>query len=429
MSATAERIPQQAIEAAKAVSVLTLAERHSELRRESGREFAGACPKCGGNDRFHVTEDWFFCRQCHSKRGDSIEFVRWLEPGLSFADAVARLAGGQGSALPAAPVARRKPERRRQPAQNEQQALAVWLTKAERLVAESQARLWRAEGEPGQAYLEGRALEPATWLAYGLGYQPDVALPGTHGKRREPAIVLPWYVGGKVVAVRYRFLKEHVYTDSEDKERKVKQTSLWRAYEGHMPFAGRLFGGQVLPRFAPDAEQPTERLRALLLVEGEINGMSVWQCAGGPEVDHDWRLDVLSLGSESAKLSPAAVQFAQRYGAIFAWADRAEVAQSLMAALPGAHGIRSPGGQDANDLQRAGLLGGFLMTMRADAAKSTKELEGLLWALWDTAHTLRGLDTGSAQVALSLAAKLGKEAALVEAEPDRWITAEGLAHA
>jgi len=406
---TAERIPQQAIEAAKAVSVLTLAERHSELRRESAREFAGACPKCGGADRLHVTEEWFFCRQCHDKRGDSIEFVRWLEPGLSFADAVARLAGGQGSALPAAPVARRKPERRRQTQP------ATWQAKAERLVAEAQARLWRSEGEPGQAYLGSRALEPATWLAYGLGYRPEVAVPGTEGKERAPAIVLPWYAGGKLVAVRYRFL-----TAQGD----AKLTA-----ESGSQFAGRLFGGQVLPRFAPDAEQPTERLRALLLVEGEINGMSVWQCAGGPEVDHDWRLDVLSLGSESAKLSPAAVQFAQRYGAIFAWADRAEVAQSLMAALPGAHGIRSPGGQDANDLQRAGLLGGFLMTMRADAAKSTRALEGLLWALWDTAHTLRGLDTGSAQVALSLAAKLGKEAALVEAEPDRWITAEGLAHA
>lgn len=400
------KIHDQTIEQAKLADLLVLAERYTQLKKNAHHDWAGACPKCGGTDRFHVFQvagEWRWrCYQCHEKPADAISFARWLSPGLSFADAVSQITG---SLPPATAPARRQPERRQPPVQT-----VNWQAKAEHLVAEAHARLWRPEGEPGKAYLESRGLEPQTWLAYGVGYRPDVAVPGTDGSERAPAIVLPWYAGGKLVALRYRFL--------------APQGNAKITAESGSQFAGRLFGGQALPRFSPAAEQPTERLRTLVIVEGEINGMSIWQCAGGPDMPHDWGIDVLSLGSESAKLSPAMVQFAQRYGAVLVWADRAEVARELAAALPGAHPIRSPGGKDANDLLKAGLLGGFLMTVRADAAKSMKELEGLLWALWDTANALRGLDTGSAQVCMSLAAKLGKQVRLVEAEPDRWITAE-----
>jgi len=410
MSTTAERIPDQAIEQAKRADLLALAERHTQLKKNAHRDWQGACPKCGGSNRFHVFQsasdggEWRWrCYQCHEKPADAIALARWLQPAMSFADAVSWLTGTLPPAATA--PARRQPERKQQPAQP-----IGWRERAERMVTDAHERLWRPEGEQGRAYLERRHLEPQTWLTYGVGYRSEAAVPGTGGKERAPALVLPWYAGGKLVAVRYRFLAPRG---------DAKITA-----EGGSQFAGRLFGGQALPRFAPAVEQPTERLRTLVIVEGEINGMSIWQCAGGPDMPFDWGIDVLSLGSESAKLSPAMVQFALRYGAVLAWADRAEVARELAAALPGAHPIRSPGGKDANDLLQEGLLGGFLMTVRADVAKSMRELEGLLWALWDTANTLRGLDTGSAQVALSLAAKLGKQVKLVEVEPDRWITAE-----
>ena len=361
-STTAERVPDEMIERAKSVDLRSLAERYGELRRCSGpKELEGACPKCGGNDRFHVTADWFFCRQCHPKRGDSIGFVRWLQPGLSFAEAVQQLAGG---ALPVA--ATRRPAAAAHRAAPAKPQPASWQRDTERLVAEAADRLWRPEGEPARAYLERRALEAHVWLAYGLGYEPAAAVPGTQGQQRAPAVVLPWRsASGALPAVRFRFLQPQ----GEHGEHRL--TALYGSQ-----FAGKLFGGCLLPAtsFEPlaEGERPGESVRSLLIVEGEINAMSAYQVAG------ETRQDVLSVGSESADLSPAAVAYAQRYRRVLVWADKAEVAQRLMGALPGAYGVRSPGGQDANDLLRAGLLGGFLATVRADAARDARELEGLL---------------------------------------------------
>ena len=62
--------------------------RFTELQRASGQEMAGPCPKCGGSDRFHVTDAWFFCRRCHEKRGDAIELLIWLGLADGFKDAL-----------------------------------------------------------------------------------------------------------------------------------------------------------------------------------------------------------------------------------------------------------------------------------------------------------------------------------------------------
>ncbi len=399
MGAILERVSEDQIEAAKRVDMLALTERYTELRRESSGEYAGPCPKCGGSDRFHCTAEWFFCRQCHSKRGDSIEFERWLSPGLGFAQAVGQLAGGT---WPTAPVSRREPAAPRAATQPQP---ADWRKRAETIAADAQERLWAAEGEPAQAYLLGRGLEPHTWLQYGLGYRPDAAIPGTKGQQRAPAIVMPWRSREGVYALRYRFLQ------AQDWGKLTAETG--------SQFAGKLFGGQALPEWVLWLEGEGAnllRLCILLIVEGELNAMSCWQVAA------DTHLHVLSTGSEGQAITPAAAQFAQRYGLVLVWADKGKIAQALMAKLPGAVGIHSPGGKDANDLLQAGLLGGFLATMRANHAKSQHELEGLLWALYDAAMLPAGIDTGSAKILQRLAAQLGKQAAIYEAEPNRWIT-------
>ena len=217
-------------------------------------------------------------------------------------------------------------------------------------------------------------------------------MPETPTKERAAALVLPWYRGGRLAAVRFRFL------DPEPGSAKIK------ALTGSH-FAGLLFGGQALEG----------NLRTLVLVEGEINAMSIWQVA------HETGLDVLSLGSESAHLSPAMISHAQNYQTLLTWFDKPEVAAAVASALPGAHAIASPQGKDANDWLQEGLLGGLLSTARLRASKG-QQRERLLWDLWDAANGVQGIDRGTVQVIERLAGELDRHVALFEAEPGRWIT-------
>lgn len=50
------------------------------LKNESINSLCGPCPKCGGVDRFvfRTDSERFWCRQCHEKPGDVIDFHGWL---------------------------------------------------------------------------------------------------------------------------------------------------------------------------------------------------------------------------------------------------------------------------------------------------------------------------------------------------------------
>ena len=152
-----------------------------------------------------------------------------------------------------------------------------------------------------------------------------------------------------------------------------------------------------------------------MLCEGELNAASIWQAA------HLSGVDVLSLGSESQRLTEAMIAYAGKFGQVIAWADRAEIAAGLRAALPGSFAVQSPKGRDANDLLKAGLLGGFLATARAELATGPGELERLLLDLVDGAGRVQGTDKSAALVIERLAARLGKAAPLIEIEPGRWV--------
>lgn len=363
-------------------SVLSIAEQRSQLRKVAAAEWAGPCPKCGGEDRFHVTEDWFFCGRngsgCHDKRGDVIELVQWLGMAADFREAVELLAGAP---LPA-------PSAKRQAAKERQAERPAWQqAKAEQVQRSAHERLFAAAGEPGQQYLESRGLLSHAWLAYGLGFVGDAVGKG-------PAIALPWYAGGKLVAIRYRLLEP------------VGSQKL--ISEPGSRFSGRLFGGQCLLRSG-------EANRCLVICEGEINALSIWQIA------HLAGLDVLSMGSESQRLTAPMIAYAGKYAQVIAWADRPESAAVLRAALPGSLALQSPGGKDANDLLKSGLLGGFLAAARAEQAAGPGELEALLWHLWAGAGRVQGTDKSSAEVVQSLARALNRSAPLIEIAPGRWV--------
>lgn len=362
----------------QAIDLRDLADRYTTLRKESVKELAGPCPKCGGDDRFHVTADWFFCRHCHEQHGDAIEFVRWAE-GLNFRQAIERLTG---AALPAQ-ITKRTPDPK-----NAGRNDPEWQKRAAVLVEQAHRSLMVGDkGEPGRAYLLGRDLPLDSWLAFQVGYTGNATLPGTEGKQHAPAIVIPWIVGGKVRAVRYRFLQVQEYTDTKGNPRKEKQTALTDS-----TFAGVLYGGHALIT-------GIERLKTLLIVEGEINAISCWL------VGKDTRLDVLSLGSESATLPPAMIDHARQYGRVLTWLDKGERAKEVMAKLPGAYGLQSPRGRDANDLLQHGLLAAFLAEVRYRVAQSNQEKEGLYWVLRD--YVQDKSDPALTQVIDQIAASLG----------------------
>jgi len=88
------------IQRAKQVDILALISSHTQLTKVAetkGGEYAGPCPNCKGTDRFKVQPNrsgggvWF-CRHCTGEVWkDTIEFLKFASPGMSFRDAVNEL--------------------------------------------------------------------------------------------------------------------------------------------------------------------------------------------------------------------------------------------------------------------------------------------------------------------------------------------------
>ncbi len=373
------------------INLIELAARYTELHRESVKEMSGPCPKCGGDDRFHVQEQRFMCRKCHDEWGDPIEFVRWRE-GCTPLEACSRILDG---AMPT-PATVRQPEKR--------QPEKEWdAERAAKEMATYQAALWDDVNTTAHTYLEQRrGLDPHTWLLFGLGYRHDTPLPNTwdattrtHSHPPQPAIAIPWYHKQTLVAIRYRFLQNHFYVDAAGKERRgkddkgVKQT-------GRGTTAGHIFGGHAIRRYGMGAPEA----RTLIITEGELNAMSLFQIA------RDTGLDVLSPGSESNKLPQETITYAQRYRRVMVWADRAAIVDQLQAAIPNAFAVTSEmcGGKDANDLLRFGHLGGYLSAWRFQMCETPADRAALYADLQRAANTLTGLDAGSLAVMGAIAA-------------------------
>lgn len=378
-------IDKSQIEAIKGrFDLLAYAGQHCELRKVAAKEWAGPCPMCGGNDRFRVRADGWFCRHCKNEPWqDAITLVMALE-NCTFADALARM-DGHAFTLP--------PERRRAVASAKSEQPADWAGKAAALLQTAQAALYSDKDTRGADYLTKRGLTPATWQRFGLGYCAEVDLQKSvdykTGRRTyppQPAILIPWYADRRLVAIQNRFVNEHIYIDIDGKEHKDKHGKGEKAklYPGSRT-GGYLFGGQALARVCED-------LRTLVICEGEINAMSIYQIASATKVD------VLSIGSESQHLTPAMADYALKFSHIIVWADRPQVAKNLMAALPGAYGVASPGGQDANDLLRTGDLGGYLTAWRFQICRTKEQRDALYYDLWDAAQFGAELDAGTLQV-------------------------------
>jgi phage/plasmid primase-like uncharacterized protein len=297
--------------------------------REGDRLRKGPCPRCGGKDRFEVHQDKFFCRQCkpaESGKGkhDCFDFVQWMGFASNFIEAyewLARYAGSPSSVRPSTP-----PPAAPLPALNWQDA--TWQQKAQTEARSAVDCLAKAvTGKPGRDYLTSRGIEQATWEACGVGWGEgwNAGIGAT-----APAIVLPWYAeDGRITHIQYRFV------------------------DGQ----GQRFGRFAYPKskdgFKGDAilyRTPARGSDALIICEGEINALSLWQATS---------YDVASFGSQSvtAATKQAIADLAQRYARVLVWADKGSVAAEL-AQLIGDHAkpVKSPKGKDGNDLLQMGML-------------------------------------------------------------------------
>lgn len=303
------------------LNLVDLVEQYTQLRKVSGREYAGPCPSCGGTDRLHVVDDpagaWWFCRQCfpadNGKRHDLPAFQA--------------LVGDRPAQAPRAPAPR---------AHTSTTAASLTQAQAVELVDRGVRRL--EVDDLALAYLAQRGIKTSTARAWWLGS----SLVWNRDARGDlPAILLPWVMGDNVTGVKYRFLSgTQRYTS--------------RKVEGAGSFTDHVFGRQMYGG-AYDV---------LLVVEGELNAVSVWQAARGL----GWRhLDVISVGAQDGIRARALADVVCDFRRIVLWADDAKVVTSGRQAAPRATMLQSPiidGVKwDANAQLVAGILNEFLITI------------------------------------------------------------------
>ena len=318
------------------IDLIELAGRYVELRKVAPKEYHGPCPWCGGDDRFRVTTERFACRQC-GRTGDAIEFVMQKQ-NVDFKGAAAILGGN----LPIGASEKVKP------VSKPSEPAYTWdEPKHKQACVESHANLMSAgtrHAWDAMEYLQGRGIESETINAFGIGYTL-FQLPNTwDGEKfvypKQLAISLPWFNhDGALVAVKYRFIETHTYTDKDGKESTENKTSRGQV-------TGNAFGWQAL-----------RGADVLIICEGELNALSLWQAGRGA-------VDVLSTGSEATtrKLPPVVADLAHQYAHRIVWADKKEIADAAASQI-GAASMASPGSRDANDLLKAGKLGALLTAM------------------------------------------------------------------
>lgn len=298
------------------VTLKDLVEQYTILRKVSGREYAGACPHCGGRDRLHViagADGWWFCRQCAPP-----------EPGTQhrLADFM-RLVGDRPAQAPRAPAPRVSTS-----------TTSTTLTQAQAAELVDRAIRRLDVDDQALAYLASRGITTSTASAWWLG-SSMVWSRDAHCDL--PAIVLPWINGDVVTGVKYRFLAgTQRYTS--------------RKVDDHR-FPDNVCGRQTF----------TGAYDLLVVVEGELNACSVWQAARGL----GWRhLDVVSVGAQDGIRARALADVVSDFRRTVLWADDGKVVISGRQAAPRATLLQSPTTDgvkwDANAMLGAGVLGEFL---------------------------------------------------------------------
>jgi len=305
-----------------------------ELKKVGAVYRVGPCPWCGGHDRFVVKRtsrgDRWLCRGCgDGKYHDAIAFVM-RQNDCDFKNALQIL----GADTPMKKLPRLNPPE----AQPTKSPSLDWQASAWRVVGCASDRLFSDDGQVARDYLSSRGLHRGTWYAWHLGLANvfDVI-----AQQSRPAIVIPWVTKAdeEITAVKYRFF-------IDDHLEGLRYTSL----TGSVPF---IFGESSI----------LSNDQTVLLVEGEINALSLWQC-------HPRGVSVVSFGAEQEGEIPQARavilrNLARNYKHVIIWCDEAERSKQYQNTLSRiCHKLHSPkqAGEklDANKLLQMGELFVFI---------------------------------------------------------------------
>ncbi|MCC6453300.1 MAG: toprim domain-containing protein [Caldilineaceae bacterium] len=316
--------------------MVELAKRYTSLQQISrAGEYAGPCPRCGGEDRFHIKDNRFYCRQCYPRGGDVIDLVQLIE-NVSFREACQILA----TDLPFFSE-RQSAHSSRQEKSHHADTLSpieqteAFFESARKTVAATNRRLFSADGGAGREYLQQRGLLETTWRTFRLGY--GTTFHPLH-QRNEPAIFIPWLSADdqRVEALRHRFI-----------DPKLPKQERYSLKPGSHTV---IFGLHTL--------RPAQHLT---VVEGEFNCMAL----------HQVGLATVSLGSQTGAQQQATlerlIELLPQYKTVTIWLDDLHQGQRLADRIIKAEPFRKEKVQvlashsyDANDLLRKAELLAYL---------------------------------------------------------------------
>jgi DNA primase len=169
MMADVEAIKQSA-------DLLQIVQRTTSLKKVASTgsgEWAGACPFCGGDDRFRLQEqappgkkpagERWMCRQCTPQWGDVIGFVMKRD-GVDFRSAM-KILDPEGAEMDDRKIKASAPRA-------DEIDRPRWTMGALGFIEMTVNALWSDEGKGALAYLHSRGLDDETLQGFAIGYNP-----------------------------------------------------------------------------------------------------------------------------------------------------------------------------------------------------------------------------------------------------------------